>query len=67
MPIYEYRCRNCNEKFEKLIFGTISDEEIVCPKCEKQQSERLISACATIGSSVPVSNSTSGCGSNGFT
>ncbi|MFC1940740.1 FmdB family zinc ribbon protein [Chloroflexota bacterium] len=34
MPIYEYECPACGEKFE-LRRGIIdSDEEVKCPRCE---------------------------------
>ena len=33
MPIYEYECRNCGEKFELRRGITDSDSEIKCPKC----------------------------------
>ena len=32
MPLYEYCCPDCGEKFEKLIQFRDS-EESVCPKC----------------------------------
>ena len=42
MPTYEYRCRACGHEFEK--FQQMSDEPIrVCPACECDQVERLIS------------------------
>ena len=44
MPIYEYRCKKCGEKFEKLVrFGT-STSEIECPECGGRKVEKLISA-----------------------
>jgi len=70
MPMYDYRCKNCDEVFEELVFfSTTSDEEIKCPKCDQNQSERLFSApmFSTGGSSNTVSTSSSrGCGSSGF-
>ena len=70
MPMYDYRCKNCDEVFEELVFSsTTQDEEIKCPKCGQNQSERLISApmvsagSSNGGYSPSVS---SGCGSSGF-
>ncbi|NHZ86513.1 MAG: hypothetical protein GWP19_11645 [Planctomycetia bacterium] len=35
MPMYDYRCKNCDEVFEELVFSnTIPDKEIKCPKCK---------------------------------
>ena len=33
MPIYEYECISCGEKFELRRGITDSDSEIKCPKC----------------------------------
>ena len=59
MPIYEYRCRECGEKFEKLVrFGT-STSEIKCPECGGRRVEKLISAFRTkISSTTAASAST---------
>lgn len=43
MPIYEYKCKNCNEEFEALVFK--SDETVPCPKCNGEDVDRLMSAC----------------------
>jgi len=44
MPIYEYRCEECGEKFEKLVRLGTSSSEIECPKCRGRKVEKLISA-----------------------
>jgi putative FmdB family regulatory protein len=41
MPIYEYRCNECNNTFEKLVFG---QDEVLCPNCGAGV-ERLMSSC----------------------
>ena len=46
MPIYEYRCDNCNRVFEKLIRSLSQPPEIICPHCQSRQVQRLISAPA---------------------
>ncbi len=47
MPMYDYHCRSCNYKFEELVdSSTESDENIVCPACDSNNSERLLSAPA---------------------
>lgn len=70
MPMYDYHCKNCDEVFEELILSsTTPDEEIECPKCGQNKSERLLSApmISTGGSSNGVStSSSSGCGHSGF-
>lgn len=41
MPIYEYRCKNCQHKFEKLVRMSTPDEEIECPACHTHQVEKV--------------------------
>lgn len=43
MPIYEYGCDNCGNKFEELIF---TDEIPACPKCGSHDTKKLMSCCA---------------------
>ena len=70
MPMYDYRCKNCDEVFEELVYSsTVSDDEVKCPKCGQNKSVRLLSAptIATGGTSSTVSPSpSSGCGNSGF-
>jgi len=42
MPIYEYRCRACGERFEKIVMG--ASARPACPACESRKVERLPSA-----------------------
>lgn len=44
MPIYEYQCLECGEKFEKLVRSMNSPQEIECPKCGGRKVEKLLSA-----------------------
>ncbi|HXV63001.1 MAG TPA: zinc ribbon domain-containing protein, partial [Vicinamibacteria bacterium] len=40
MPIYEYRCKTCEQEFEALIRGK---ERASCPSCQSAKLERLLS------------------------
>jgi putative FmdB family regulatory protein len=40
MPIYEYRCKTCDHKFELLVRGKT---EPACPSCKGLDLERLLS------------------------
>jgi putative FmdB family regulatory protein len=43
MPTYQYRCSSCGNELE--IVQKMSDASLtVCPKCEKESFERVISA-----------------------
>ncbi|MCK4721743.1 MAG: zinc ribbon domain-containing protein [Dehalococcoidia bacterium] len=52
MPIYEYECKSCGEKFELRRGMADSDAEIRCLKCGAKHPRRVFSAFAT-GSSSP--------------
>jgi len=41
MPIYEYRCRNCDATFEKLVR---SGDTVTCPHCGSSSLDKLLSA-----------------------
>lgn len=45
MPIYEYRCNECGEKFEKLVRSLSSVGEIQCPRCSSRHVNKVISLC----------------------
>ncbi len=49
MPIFEYRCKECGERFEKLVFGSQS-RDVHCEKCGSPNVEKMMSAFATSGS-----------------
>ncbi len=44
MPIYEYVCRNCNNKFELMRPFSRAQEMADCAKCHSQ-AERIMSSC----------------------
>ena len=43
MPIFEFRCTECGELFEKLFKTSGEEVDIRCPKCKSQSFERVIS------------------------
>lgn len=43
MPIYEYECNGCREKFECLVFRT--DEAVSCPRCDSPDVQKVMSVC----------------------
>lgn len=49
MPMYEYRCQECNARFEQLRRMSEADTNLICPKCESKRVERLLSAFAAHG------------------
>jgi putative FmdB family regulatory protein len=43
MPLYEYVCRKCSQKFEELVFGNTKP---ACPHCQSKDLERVLSVVA---------------------
>ncbi|MHB1041983.1 MAG: FmdB family zinc ribbon protein [Eubacteriales bacterium] len=44
MPIFEFRCLECGNLFEKLFINAKEEIEIACPKCRSGSFERVISS-----------------------
>ena len=49
MPLYEYRCRGCGERFEVLQRLGASGDEVPCPRCGEQRPQRVLSTFAAGG------------------
>ncbi len=54
MPIYEYKCYDCEVEFEKLVFG---QQKICCPNCQSGNVQKKFSLFAMSG----VKSASSGC------
>ena len=65
MPIYEYRCKGCNESFSLLQKMGAGAAETSCPKCGSTEVEKLISACAVGSGSAGSHASGPACGMGG--
>jgi len=50
MPIYEYHCKQCGNKFEKLVKLSTKTAEIECPRCGMRRAEKTVSLFGTTGS-----------------
>ncbi|MDY0219802.1 MAG: zinc ribbon domain-containing protein [Desulfobacterium sp.] len=49
MPIYEYKCNNCDNCFETLVLG---GDKPACPSCKSLDLARLISKCGFVSKSI---------------
>ena len=45
MPIYEFECEKCRNRFERLMFAGDKDAPD-CPKCGSKKTSKLMSACS---------------------
>ena len=64
MPIYEYECKECRERFEKLVRSTANPPAIECPKCGSDNVQKALSLFGFgmskgggLGSSLPAGGS----------
>jgi putative FmdB family regulatory protein len=44
MPIFEFKCSDCEEFFETLFMSGDDVKEIKCPKCSSSAVERVVSS-----------------------
>jgi putative FmdB family regulatory protein len=51
MPIYEYRCQGCGNKFEKLVRRAGEAEGLACPSCGETHLKQEYSTFAAHASS----------------
>ena len=47
MPLYEYRCESCDERFEELVSSS-DEDDVRCPSCG-QPAKKLLSAFSVGG------------------
>lgn len=49
MPIYAYKCEECNTKYE--VFHKVKEniEDVICPNCESKKAKKLMSAASFCG------------------
>jgi putative FmdB family regulatory protein len=47
MPIYEYKCQECTNKFELLRSFGRADDAAQCPRCQSDNARRLVSMFAS--------------------
>ena len=43
MPIYEYQCRRCGHRFEKLIRNAATATAVTCTQCGTEQVDKQFS------------------------
>ncbi len=55
MPIYEYECETCGEKFEHFRWADEDDKNLRCPKCGDEKIKKLMSSFSKrgVGNSCP--------------
>ena len=62
MPIYEYDCRACGARFDKLVFLAAQPRLVSCPECNSDQvSKRLSLIASTLGRPAEGTGASSSC------
>jgi len=62
MPIYEYKCQNCNKDFE-IIVSINDDKNPQCPFCQSNETKKNLSIFSSNINKI----SASSCGNSKFT
>jgi putative FmdB family regulatory protein len=60
MPIYEYACKTCGKRFERLVSAG-KDKDVVCVECGSAEVRKLISGFGIGGGSSRIKASSSSC------
>ena len=51
MPIYEYRCMECGNESEHIVFG--GSEDVKCPECGASSMEKIMSPTSSLTGATP--------------
>jgi putative FmdB family regulatory protein len=51
MPLFEYKCEDCDTKYEVLHKSSKTQDEVFCPNCKSKNSKKLISVFSAKNSS----------------
>lgn len=63
MPLFEYLCKDCDRRFEALVYGSNQPE---CPSCHGRKLEQQLSVFAVGATKSPAPRASRGaCGSCG--
>jgi putative FmdB family regulatory protein len=62
MPIFEYRCRECGAKFEKIVRS--DRDAVTCERCDSRKLDRLLSvfAVSNAAGAAPIESGPCPCG-----
>jgi putative FmdB family regulatory protein len=63
MPIYEYLCDDCGERYERIVMN--GNTKITCPKCESSKKTIQLSVFAAPANGGKSSGGTSSASSSG--
>ncbi|MCF8307074.1 MAG: zinc ribbon domain-containing protein [Ignavibacteriales bacterium] len=44
MPVFEYKCSDCDTKFDYLHKSSVKIDDVNCPKCNSTNNKKLLSS-----------------------
>lgn len=66
MPIYEYICQDCGEKYDKFVRSSLAKVELKCPNCGSSEAKKAFSVFGTRtsggGASLAATSGAAACG-----
>lgn len=62
MPMYEYVCKTCGTRFEKLVRMGAEPQALICPTCTSTVVDRAFSTFATSGGGSQRGSTEASCG-----
>ncbi|HOO56618.1 MAG TPA: zinc ribbon domain-containing protein [bacterium] len=51
MPIFSYKCEECGNIFDMLVFAGEKDEDMECPACGAKKAKKQVSPFSSSGGS----------------
>jgi len=63
MPIYEYRCKQCDSVFDVIRPMSAADDVISCENCSSQDTTRMLSKCFSHNQEGSLAGQSHSCGS----
>ncbi|MEZ4621309.1 MAG: zinc ribbon domain-containing protein [Caldilineaceae bacterium] len=65
MPLFEFKCTECGAIFEQLVRSTRNPQEIICPSCKSNATQKLLSGFAVAGGSTSTGAAAADCAPGG--
>lgn len=65
MPLYEYFCSDCHNRFEALRPANQADAMIECERCQGLHTLRVLSVFAAVSNGQAMPGTSGGCGCGG--
>lgn len=65
MPVYDYKCNDCGNKYDIYFKVRENKEEIECPSCKSKSAKKLMTSASISGFSSGISNYEPPSGSGG--